>query len=308
MHRCSDGLEVAEKQVEAARAVRTYTLNLVRNATFILNGMDQTADNLDIAEVRHNIQAMARALNKLLMDANNAREQCVEDEDVLSGLIPKTVPSSKKDLEALEQATEKLKASCDDRNSVLNDANNKLVEYLDEHDIEKVLARSGTNIDEVIKDGAASTIDTSFNRMTEVARRNIGCDDTPWNGCDGFELMYWPHGDDLAWFAKFYVPAEYSEPLTAEEFFIAFGNLCHKACQVVEGCSGGDVFGNIDSSKPTWEANCALKGHIDQISMAKYKGGLGYTMDTGFILESYFQVAQDDIAFTIDDPKSMQSK
>lgn len=307
MHRCSDTIEEAEETLRETQEFREYAEALMKNGSALLTGMDSTADAVDVTEVRHEIFNNSRALNKLIRDLSDLDEKCGEMSKAARELIPETDPANVEHLRVLEAAQRDLAKTCaaapgNPAEGTPNQvAVHNLFTFLTSHGVQDALAAAGASLDGAMKDGASGQMPSSLNRMTEAAIAEIGCDDTPADGCDDFNLIYWPQGPTVQWFTDFYVPSEHPEPQSADEWKSQFIWMCKDLCDHFEGCVAADIYGSIVDGEPQFSANCALKKRVDRVLMAANSEIGGYSLDMGLIVEGYFQIVKDELKYIIEE-------
>jgi len=300
MHRCSDTLDNAEDAVKELTTYMVYLGGMVQNASFILKGMDNTAENIDVSTVRQEIFGNARNLNKKIRDVDDKIVECEKLKTELSELIPKSDPANVDDLQAVEGVNREVDKVCGlRRGAELKDLADTLYAFMMKHDVSDALAAGGVSLSSAVESAKNNKPPSAINRMTPEAIKMIGCDDDPSNGCDGFHLCFWPQGPTIEWFADFYVPADHDPPMSADEWTLVFLWQCTDLCDATEGCVAGDIYGQVADGDPEWTANCALKSSIDSVTMIAGEAGLGYQLDIGFINEGYFSVASKDIPYKI---------
>merc|ERR1719504_4844 len=177
-----------------------------------------------------------------------------------------------------------------------------LYKFLNGHDVQSALAAGGASLDGVMAEGKSGKPPSAMNRMTEAAIAELGCDDEPADGCDGFNLIYWPQGPTAEWFSDFYIPADNSPAMSAEEWKLQFMWMCKDLCDHFDGCVAGDVYGSVEDGAEQYSANCALKKSVNRVLMSVNTGepgAFGYGFDQGFIIEGYFQIVKDELPFII---------
>jgi hypothetical protein len=307
MHRCSDTIDEAEETLHEVTQFREYAEALTSNASYLLNGMDMTADAVDVAEVRHEIFNNSRALNRLIRGVQDLGKECGELDKACRGLIPETDPANVDHLQKLEGAQRSLAKTCAEapgdpmKGTGFQVAVQELYHFLHSHDVQDALGAAGASLDAVAADGKSGDYPNSLNRMTKAAIASIGCDDDPADGCDGFNLIFWPQGPTVKWFTDFYVPAQETSPMSADEWKLTFIWMCKDLCDHVEGCVAADIYGSIEEGSEQYTANCALKSKVERVLLSDTGPAYGYSMDTGFIVEAYFQIVKDELPYILDE-------
>merc|ERR1719482_2678152 len=265
MHRCSDQIEESEDTLQEVEEFQSYVEGLTTNASYLLTGMDMTADAIDVTEVCHEIFNNSRTLNRFIRDLKDLDKECEDKKKVVRELIPNTDPANVEDLRKLEESTKALQKQC-----------------------------GGA-------EGKSGKPPSAMNRMTDAAIAELGCDDDPADGCDGFNLIYWPQGSTAEWFSDFYIPADNNPPMSAEEWKLQFMWMCKDLCDHFDGCVAGDVYGSIEEGASQVSANCALKKSVNRVLMAQNTEIGGYGFDQGFKIEGYFQIVKDELPFIIEE-------
>jgi hypothetical protein len=307
MHRCSDTIEEAEDTLREVGEFREYGAALLTNASALLSGMDNTADAVDVTEVRHEIFNNSRQLNRFIRDLQDLDKECDTLAETCRELIQKTDPANVEDLRALEESQRALAKTCAAAPGNPADgtgfqvAVHGLFTFMSSHDVEDALAAAGASLDAVRADGMSGKHPSSLNRMTDEAIAEIGCDDNPADGCDDFDLVYWPQGPTVHWFSDFYVPAEHESPMSADEWKMTFIWMCKDLCDHYEGCVAADIYGSTEDGAEQFSANCALKSSVERVLMSKGGASYGYSMDLGLIVEGYFQIVKDELKYIIEE-------
>jgi len=305
MHRCSDQIEESEDTLQVVEEFQGYVEGLTTNASYLLTGMDMTADAIDVTEVRHEIFNNSRTLNRFIRDLKDLDKECEDKKKVVRELIPNTDPANVEDLRKLEESTKALQKQCGEApgnpedGTAFQSATHGLYKFLNGHDVQSALAAGGASLDGVMAEGKSGKPPSAMNRMTDAAIEELGCDDEPADGCDGFNLIYWPQGSTAEWFSDFYIPADNNPPMSAEEWKLQFMWMCKDLCDHFDGCVAGDVYGSIEDGASQYSANCALKKKVNRVLLARKGGEFGYGFDQGFIIEGYFQIVKDELPFII---------
>merc|ERR1719504_630365 len=90
----------SEDTLQEVEEFQSYAEGLATNGSYLLTGMDMTADAVDVTEVRHEIFNNSRTLNRFIRDLKDLDAEC-ED-------LKKVVDELKK----LEDATRALQKKC----------------------------------------------------------------------------------------------------------------------------------------------------------------------------------------------------
>jgi hypothetical protein len=294
LHRCGDTAEDAQKAIDEYDAEDKKCSEWHEEGSALLKGMDVTADAIDVGEVRQGIQEAARGVNGKVTDVKNR----MDDSFAARGDLAKTVKEVQLDnlegirkveaaIRTLKEEQEKYEKVCD-----------ALDEYLESASMARKMKKLNIDASKLAELGEKGLPPDPIHRMPNSIRDKVGCDKKVKDGCDDFDLMYWVEGANMQIISEIYDTA--TEPaMKPKTWKIAFLWKCVDLCQRTEGCVAADVYGQVGDSVPIWSANCAMKSKINSVFLGKVSGKFGFTLDTGFIFEQYFQMDKDKIQWTI---------
>merc|ERR1719482_300266 len=190
MHRCSDQIEESEDTLQEVEEFQSYVEGLTTNASYLLTGMDMTADAIDVTEVRHEIFNNSRTLNRFIRDLKDLDKECEDKKKVVREQHEVTDPANVEDLRKLEEATRALQKKCTEApgnpedGTAFQSATHGLYKFLNGHDVQSALAAGSASLDGVMAEGKSGKPPSAMNRMTDAAIEELGCDDEPADGGD----------------------------------------------------------------------------------------------------------------------------
>jgi len=295
MHRCGDTAEDAQKAIEDFEAEDKKCTEWYEEGTALLKGMDVTADAIDVGEVRHGIQEAARGVNEKTSHVKNRMDDAFKAKGELAKVVKEVKLDNLEGIRKVEAAIRTLKEEQKKYETVCDE----LDEYLEAASMSRKMKKLNIDPNKMRELGMKGLPPDPIHRMPNSVRDKIGCDKKVKDGCDDFDLMYWVEGVNMKIISEIYDVSAESDPMKPEPWKIAFLWKCVDLCQRTEGCVAADVYGQVGENVPVWSANCAMKSKIHSVFMGKVSGKFGFTLDTGFIFEQYFQMAKDEIQWTI---------
>lgn len=295
MHRCGDTAEDAQKALEQFKEEEKKCEEIYEEGAGLLKGMDVTSDAIDVGAVRNAIQEMARDVNSKVSAVHNRMDDAEAAAKDLKEITKTVELDNLEGIRKVEGAIKKLKEEEEKYEKVCD----VLDAHLEENSMGRQLKKFGIDAEAVKKLGLKETAPGPVHRMPEDVRVKLECDKDVKDGCDDFDLMYWVEGTNIGIKSEIYIPAEEPDPMKPANWKMAFLWKCFDMCQRTEGCVAADIYGQVDEKVKVWSGNCAMKSNIADVFMGKVKGKFSFTLDTGFILEQYFQQDKDSIKWVI---------
>lgn len=298
MHRCGDTAEDAEEAMDDYAEEEKKCDAYLEEGEALLAGMDTTADAITVGKVRHAIQDGARQVNSKTSAVKNRLKDAGAAKKDLKKILGEVKLDNLEGIRKVEGAIKTLKEEQEKYEKVCDE----LDEYLESASMSRKMKKLNIDPEHVKKLGRKGMPPDPIHRMPDSVRDKIGCDKKVKDGCDDFDLMYWvqsPPDKQMNIIAEIYDPAQEADPLKPDQWKIAFLWKCVDLCQRTEGCVAADVYGQVGEGVKVWSASCSMKAAIKEVFMGKVKGKFGFSLDTGFIFEQYFQMAKDKISWTV---------
>jgi len=295
LHRCGDTAEDAQKAIDEFDKEDKKCTEWYDEGSALLAGMDVTADAIDVGEVRHGIQEAARGVNEKVTHVKNRMDDAFAARKDLAKIVGEAKLDNLEGIRKVEAAIRTLKKEQKKYEKVCDD----LDLYLESSSMSRKMKKLNIDPNKLAALGEKGLPPDPIHRMPNSIRDKIGCDKNVKDGCDDFDLMYWVDGAALNIISEIYDVKAEAAPLKPDVWKIAFLWKCVDLCQRTEGCVAADVYGQVGPDVPIWSANCAMKSKILSVFLGKVSGKFGFTLDTGFIFEQYFQMDKDKIKWTI---------
>jgi hypothetical protein len=296
MHRCGDVTEAAEKDKKQIQALVDKWLFFTSRWEYVVSALTEEGKKIDVADIRQRVFGLASDLEAKLSDTKakvaDLNEKLGPLDVALKAFCPESATAD------MMRAVEDAQADAALFVAALEESASALQAYWDKHNLDASMAFR--SIDSKALGDDLAHLSTDVNYMPKTVIKEIGCDDTPSDGCGDFpnQLTYFVEGNKhLASLFQVYNPKKPIEGrpklASAAEWQTWATKECHQMCLMTPGCVAGNAIGS--SAGEMYAFTCNLKGSVESVHLSK--NAAESDLMNGFLFGSYYKLHAKEIKY-----------